>query len=104
MDPATSGTYTIRPYASNARDLKGVKLLQSTDAATGRKTWYYLEYRQGIGFDTAFGGNSNLTNGVLVHLGTDSNGNTSYLLDMTPATSSGAIRTEASLPKPVLTP
>jgi hypothetical protein len=64
--------------------------LKSTDPTTGAKTWYYLESRQALGFDAFLSGSTyytqNETNGVLFHIGTDGNGSTSDLLDMTPAT------------------
>ncbi len=39
-----------RPTPRRSRCLKG------TDPATGAKTWYYIEYRQPIGFDAALAG------------------------------------------------
>ena len=85
----TSGTYTITPYEDGTGP-DALKVLQSTNHTTGAKTWYYLEARQAIGFDS-FLTNSiyytqNETTGVLFHLGTDGNGNSGDLLDMTPAT------------------
>jgi hypothetical protein len=87
----SSGTYTISPYEVAGPGPNALKVLQSTDPTTGAKTWYYLEARQAIGFD-AFLTNSfpylqTVTSGVLFHLGTDGNGNSSELIDMTPATS-----------------
>jgi hypothetical protein len=84
----TSGTYVIDPYESLTSNPKGLKLVQSVDPSTGRKTWYYVEYRQGVGFDGFVGSNANLKSGIVIHLGTDGSGNSSYLLDLTPATSS----------------
>jgi len=86
----TSGTYTINPYELGGSGPNALKILKSTDPTTGAKTWYYIEARQAIGFD-AFLSNSiyytqNETTGVLFHVGTDGDGNTSDLLDMTPAT------------------
>jgi gametolysin peptidase M11 len=86
----SSGTYTIYPYELAGPGPNALKVLQSTDSTTGAKTWYYLEARQAVGSD-AFLTNSmyytqNETSGVLFHLGTDVNGNSSELLDMTPAT------------------
>jgi Gametolysin peptidase M11 len=86
----TSGTYTINPYEPGGSGPNGLKVWQSTDPTTGANTWYYLEARQAVGFD-AFLTNpvyytQNETTGVLFHIGTDGNGNTSDLLDMTPAT------------------
>src|SRR6266700_4129729 len=59
------------------------------------KTWYYLEQRQAIGFDAFLTNGTcsqcytqNETTGVLFHIGTDGDGNSSELIDMTPATAS----------------
>jgi M6 family metalloprotease-like protein len=90
----TSGTYTINPYEASGTQPNALKILKSTDPTTGAKTWYYLESRQAIGFDsflTTYVGceacyTQNETNGVLFHLGTDGDGNSGDLLDMTPAT------------------
>lgn len=85
-----SGVYAISPYELGGSGPNALKVLKSTDPTTGAKTWYYLEARQAIGFDafltdgTCLGQNE--TTGVLFHLGTDGNGNTGDLLDMTPAT------------------
>jgi hypothetical protein len=86
----SSGTYTIYPYELGGPGPNALKVLQSTDPATGAKTWYYLEQRQALGFD-AFLTNpiyytQNETTGVLFHLGTDGDGNSGDLIDMTPAT------------------
>jgi M6 family metalloprotease-like protein len=85
-----SGTYTINPYEIGGSGANALKVLKSTDPTTGAKTWYYLEQRQAIGFDAfltdSFYYTQNETTGVLVHLGTDGDGNSSDLLDMTPAT------------------
>ena len=86
----SSGTYTINTYELGGPGPNALKILKSTDPTTGAKTWYYLEARQAVGFD-AFLTDSiyytqNETTGVLFHLGTDGNGNSGDLLDMTPAT------------------
>jgi len=97
----TSGTYTISPFELAGGNPKALKILKSTDSMTGAKTWYYLEARQALGFD-AFLINpvyytQNETTGVLFHIGTDVNGNTSSLHDMTPATSASTGWFDASL-------
>jgi hypothetical protein len=83
----TSGRYTIAPYETPGNAAKALKILKSIDPVSGQKTWYYLEYRQPIGFDTRLGGFGNLTTGVQVRTGTISSGGigTSLLLDMTPS-------------------
>jgi len=78
-----SGTYRIDPYEV-AGGVKAVKILQ--DPATS--TYYYFEYRRPVGFDAGLAGNSSIANGVLVHLAAPSNGDSSYLLDLTPETTS----------------
>jgi hypothetical protein len=89
----TGGTYTINTYELGGSGPNALKILKSTDPTTGAKTWYYLEARQSVGFDafltngTCFTcGTENETNGVLFHIGTDGNGNSDEMLDMTPAT------------------
>ena len=86
----SSGTYTINPYEVSGSGPNALKILKSTDPTTGAKTWYYLEAREAIGFDAfltnTFSYTQNETTGVLFHLGTDGDGNSSDLLDMTPAT------------------
>ncbi len=62
--------------------------LKATDRTSGKNTWYYVEYRQAIGFDGFLASNANILNGVLIHTGSESSGNSSDLLDLTPATSS----------------
>jgi hypothetical protein len=83
----TDGVYWISPYQANTNDPKALKIFKSVDSS-GRRTYYYLEARRAIGFDAGLASNSNVMNGVLVHLGTESSGNSSYILDMTPGTSS----------------
>jgi hypothetical protein len=88
-----AGTYLINPYELGGLGPNALKILKSTDPTTGVKTWYYVEARQAIGFDAFLTngacltcGFQNETNGVLVHIGTDGDGNSGDLLDMTPAT------------------
>ena len=86
---SASGTYTVAPYEPRDSRAKALKILRGTDS-TGRKTYYYVEYRQGFGFDAFVAGNANVRTGIVIRMGTESSGNSSYLLDMTPATSSWA--------------
>lgn len=83
-----SAMVTIEPYAATTLGIKAVKVLKSVDATTGAKTWYYLEYRQAINLDSPLINRPGTTSGPLVHLGTEGNGDTSLLLDMTPASNS----------------
>ncbi|UTW12190.1 Ig-like domain-containing protein [Marinobacterium rhizophilum] len=85
------GVYTLSPMATTNSQVKGLKVLRGTDPATGARSWYYLEYRQPVGFDAGifentdmFSNPENLANGVLLHTAIEGDGNSSYLLDMTP--------------------
>jgi M6 family metalloprotease-like protein len=87
-----SGTYNIYPYEIAGPGPNALKVLQSTNSTTGAKTWYYLESRQAVGFDSFLTDGTcsacyiqNETTGVLFHLGTDGDGNSSLVLSMTPA-------------------
>ena len=85
------GIYTLDPYESapgTSGNPKALKIVQSTNATTAANTWYYVEYRQALGFDSFLSSNANVLNGVVVRLGTDQNANSSNLLDLTPGTSS----------------
>ena len=84
----TAGTYSIGVYESLGSAPKALKILQSTDPTTGVRTWYYVESRKALGFDgfLATDPTQNILNGVLIHRGTENSGDSSFLLDMTPAT------------------
>lgn len=82
------GDYWLAPFQSHDTNPKALKILKSIDAATGKKTWYYVEYRKALGFDSGLSGNANVMNGVVVRTGSESSASSSYLLDMTPETSS----------------
>jgi hypothetical protein len=89
----TSGTYTLESLEIQSGNPKALKILKSQDPTTGAKTWYYVEARQPIGFDSVLNTTSStvgivstIPNGVLVHVGTEGSGNSGALLDMNPAT------------------
>jgi M6 family metalloprotease-like protein len=86
----TAGTYAIGAYEVAGSGPDALKILKSIDPTTGAKTWYYIEARQVLGFDAFLTNDQteNETNGVLVHVGTDGDGNSGDLLDMTPPTPS----------------
>jgi len=85
---SSDGTYLLETYQSVGSGPKALKISKSIDPITGKQTWYYIESRQAIGFDGFLANepSQNVLNGVLVHTGTEGNGNSGYLLDMTPAT------------------
>ena len=83
----SNGTYTITPYEAQDGTAKALKIAQTTNSS-GQTTWLYAEYRQALGFDSFLSNYSQITKGVVLHLGTASSPNSSDLLDMTPATTS----------------
>ena len=85
---AASGSYWLDAYESGNGMVKALKILKSVDPATGKQTWYYVEARQAIGFDASLASNANVMNGVVIRTGSEASGDTSYVLDMTPLTSS----------------
>lgn len=90
-----SGRYRIEPLAAAGTGVKALRIARGTDPTTGRTRYYYLEYRQPVGFDTVLGGIGNLTAGVLVHSGVEGDGFSSYLLDMTPDSVPGSSYSDA---------
>ncbi len=85
---STAGTCSLGVYESLGSTPKALKILKSTDPTTGARTWYYVESRKAFGFDgfLANEATQNILNGVLIHRGTENSGDSSFLLDMTPAT------------------
>lgn len=82
------GTYLLTPYEQDDGGSKALMIPAGTDAVSGQPQYYYLEYRQALGVDSFLAGNSNVLNGVVVRTAVAGDLNSSYLLDMTPASSS----------------
>ncbi len=85
---AGTTTYTIAPL-EDARNTspRALKIARGGSCA-GTQDWFYVEARQAKGFDSFLSGNTNVQTGVVIHKVTNGDANSSYLLDMTSATSS----------------
>jgi hypothetical protein len=86
----TSGTYRIDPFETNNQNPKALKILKRTDGSEN----YYLEFRQGIGFDAelaACGLTCDYTRGVIFHQGNSADPDSSNLLDMSPTDNSRSL-------------
>jgi M6 family metalloprotease-like protein len=86
----TSGTYTLAPYETSDSNPKALKVLKFMDPSTQLSYYYYIEYRQPLGFDsfiTSSMAGQNITSGVVIHLAQEGTPNSSDLLDMTPNSS-----------------
>lgn len=77
-----SGRHRIEPMAAPGTGPKALKIARGRDALTGEMNYYYVEYRQPVGFDAVLGNAGNLAEGVLLHTGGPNQ--YSLLLDMTP--------------------
>lgn len=84
-----SGRYRIDPMSAAGSGTRALRLPRGVDA-TGRALWYYLEYRQPVGFDAGLGSIGTLTRGVLLHVGTSGDAFSSRVLDMTPGSSNAS--------------
>ena len=86
--PTVAGTrtYTIAPVedARNATS-RALKIPRGTSCSASGE-WFYVESRQAKGFHAYLASNANVIGGVLVRKVTDGSVDSSYLLDMTPAT------------------
>jgi hypothetical protein len=86
---SASGRYSIEPYSSQSVGPKAIRVPRGTDSS-GRKLWYYLEYRQPVGADAVLGSTGNLTKGVIVRLATEGDIYSSRQLDMSPNSSTSS--------------
>lgn len=79
-----TGRYVIDRYETMGTRAKAVKVFQGVDPATGGGIWYYVEYRQAIGFDAGLATKGNLATGVQIRKVLAGASSYSYFLDMTP--------------------
>lgn len=92
-----SKDFTIYPYQLAGVGPKVLKIPQARDANGDVTSWYYLEYRQSIGFDNVTGyiptmQQLGVPNGVLVHMGNSTGTRfSSTILDMTPGSQRGGM-------------
>jgi Gametolysin peptidase M11 len=84
----TAGSYSVYPFETVGNQPKAVKILRSTNPYNGRRSHFYLECRRPLGFDAGIASYPSVLGGFLLHLAEENSGNSSYLLDMTPRTSS----------------
>jgi len=84
----TPAQFLLSGYASSAIGIKALKVPGGSDAASGNPVYFYLSYRQPVGYDSAYATSANITNGVVVQIGTEHQPESSHLLDMTPGSGS----------------
>lgn len=108
VDASNGGTFTIAPYEFAVDQARALKVYRGIDAASGADQWFYLEYRQPIGFDSMIIDRgaivpSNIFGGLTFVLASPSNGNSGYQLDMTPGSVFLDLGDAALLPGKVFT-
>ncbi|NVJ68152.1 MAG: cadherin-like domain-containing protein [Gammaproteobacteria bacterium] len=85
---SSSQTVTLSPYELNDSSTKAVKIRKGLNS-NGQLEYYYLEYRQAIGFDSSLGNEfPSFLNGVRLREAIEGNVNSSNLLDPTPNSNS----------------
>jgi hypothetical protein len=84
----TAGSYSVHPFETVGNQPKAIKIFRSVNPANGRRSYFYAECRRPLGFDAGVASYPSVLGGFLLHLGEENSGNSSYLLDMTPQTSS----------------
>jgi NPCBM-associated, NEW3 domain of alpha-galactosidase len=77
-----AGRYTISGLSVQDWNPKALKIAKDSS------TWYYVEFRRPVGFDSFVSNNSATMNGVLITRDSQTNGDGNYLLDMVPSTGS----------------
>jgi len=64
----SDGTFTLTPLGIADANPKALRIQQSS--TTNSTSYYYIEYRQPVGYDSFLSSYPGVTNGVLLHLGT----------------------------------
>jgi len=75
----SSGNYTIEPLETASTGTKAVKIIRDD------YYFFYVEFRQAIGYDSFLSSDPNVLNGVLIHLVSLELWDRTWLLDATPA-------------------
>ena len=90
LTATSSGTFQIGPYEAQDGTLKALKVLKSTGSSGN--SYYYVEFRQPLGFDSFLSSStySNVRNGVVIHIASPADANSSDIVDMTPNSSTSS--------------
>ena len=64
------GNYVLSPLSVADTNLKALRIPEAYDPVTNSTTYYYIEYRQPVGYDSFLASYSGVTGGVLMDLGT----------------------------------
>ncbi|MBR9876319.1 MAG: peptidase M11 gametolysin [Vibrionaceae bacterium] len=88
IEVTQSGTYTITNYETQSNDPVTIKVPRGEDPATGKQSWFYIEYRQSVGYDDFLDERSykfyrgDVTAGIIVRTALEGDGKSSRLLHL----------------------
>ncbi|MBS3798763.1 Ig-like domain-containing protein [Pseudoalteromonas sp. BDTF-M6] len=88
IEVTQSGTYSITNYETQSNEPVTIKVPRGVDPATGKKSWFYIEYRQSVGFDDFLDARSyqfyrdDVTAGIIVRTALEGDGRSSNLLHL----------------------
>lgn len=80
------GTYTITNYEDQSNKPITIKVPRGIDPESGNMRWFYIEYRQSVGFDNFLDARSyrlyrgDVTDGIIIRTATDGDARSSNLL------------------------
>ncbi|WP_105200434.1 Ig-like domain-containing protein [Pseudoalteromonas sp. T1lg10] len=86
IEVTQSGTYSITNYETQGNEPVTIKVPRGIDPTTGKKSWFYIEYRQSVGFDDFLGARSykyyrdDVTDGIVIRSALEGDGRSSNLL------------------------
>lgn len=86
LEVTQNGTYSIANYETTSEQPVTIKVPRGTDPSTGAKKWFYIEYRQSIGFDDFLDARSysfyrgDVTDGIIIRSAVEGDGRSSNLL------------------------
>ncbi|MDG0816933.1 Ig-like domain-containing protein [Bdellovibrio svalbardensis] len=88
ISATANGSYSVSVFETMSSGAKALKIPRGINPLTGNQTWFYVEYRQAVGYDSFLSKRSyrlyrqEVTNGVVIRLGEDNSPNSSQLLHM----------------------
>jgi hypothetical protein len=83
-----NGSYSLHPFETVGNNAKAVKILKYTNPTSGKRQYFYAECGRPLGFDASLASSPNILNGFVIHTDDEASSDSSYLLDLTPETSS----------------
>ncbi|WP_199774895.1 MULTISPECIES: Ig-like domain-containing protein [unclassified Pseudoalteromonas] len=86
IEVTQSGTYAITNYETQGNEPVTIKVPRGIDPTTGKKSWFYIEYRQSVGYDDFLDARSyvfyrgDVTDGIVIRSALEGDERSSNLL------------------------